>query len=160
MLASLAPGVTNLTSGGMGRSRPFDNISVSSVSVNGAASLSNDFTMDGAPNTTQDRIGFVPPGDMVQEFKIVSAAFDATVGYTPGAVINVSLKSGTNQVHGTTYFFNQNTAFNANTFFNNRDGKKKTAAYLDRWGVSVGGPLLLPKVYDGRNRTFWQYGHR
>lgn len=159
MLASLAPGVTNLTSGGMGRSRPFDNISVSSVSVNGAASLSNDFTMDGAPNTTQDRIGFVPPGDMVQEFKIVSAAFDATVGYTPGAVINVSLKSGTNQIHGTTYFFNQNTAFNANTFFNNRDGKDRIPTYLDRWGVSAGGPILLPKIYNGRNRTFWQYGY-
>jgi len=159
MLASLAPGVTNLTSGGMGRSRPFDNISVSSVSVNGGASLSNDFTMDGAPNTTQDRIGFVPPGDMVQEFKIVSAAFDATVGFAPGAVINVSLKSGTNQVHGSTYYFNQNTAFNANTFFNNRDGKARIPAYLHRWGVSAGGPVVLPKLYDGRNRTFWRYGY-
>lgn len=159
MLASLAPGVTNLTAGGMGRSRPFDNTSISQVGVNGVASLSNDFTLDGAPNTQQNRIAFPPPAELVQEFKIESAAFDASQGFTPGGVINVSLKSGTNALHGAAYYFGQNTALNANSYFNNLAGLPKTPSYLHRFGANAGGPVILPKLYDGRNRTFWTYGY-
>jgi hypothetical protein len=158
MLASLATGVTNLTQSGMGRSRPFDNSSISAVSVNGAGSLSNDFTLDGAPNTQQNKIAFPPPAELVQEFKIESASFDASQGFTPGGVINVSLKSGTNALHGSSYYFGQNTALNANSYFNNLGGLPKTTTYMHRYGANATGPVILPKLYNGRDRTFWTYG--
>ncbi len=159
MLSSLAPGVQNLSAGGMGRSRPFDNISVSQVSVSGGFQLTNEFTMDGVPNNTGNKIAFVPPGEMVQEFKIQSAPFDAAAGFSPSAVINVSTKSGTNNLHGSLYYFNQNRALMANSFFNNRAGLAKTASYEHRFGATAGGPVVIPGIYRGRNRTFWQYGY-
>jgi len=158
MLSSLAPGVMNLTSGGVGRSRPFDNQSISGFSANGAPSANNDFTLDGAPNMTRNNIAFPPPAELVQEFRIEAAAFDASQGFTPGAVINVSLKSGTNAPHGSGYYFGQNNVLNANSYFNNLGGLPKTQTYLHRLGANGSGPVFIPKVYNGKNRTFWTYG--
>jgi hypothetical protein len=159
MLSALAPGVTNLTSGGVGRSRPFDNSSISSVGVNGVANSSNDFTLDGAPNTEQNKVALPPPAEIVQEFRIESASFDASQGFTPGAVINVSLKSGTNRLHAAAYYFNQNSIFSANSYFNNLGGQPKVPTYLHRYGANASGPVFIPKLYNGRNRTFWTYGY-
>jgi len=157
MLASLAPGALNLTTGGW--TRPFDNSSPSAVAINGTRSAMNEFTMDGAPDTQRAIVAYIPPSDVVQEFKIQTATFDATVGFTPGATINVSLKSGTNQLHGTAYHFLQNPALNANKFFSNQAGLSKAVIRLNRWGTTGSGPVYLPKLYDGRNRTFWLYGY-
>jgi Carboxypeptidase regulatory-like domain/TonB dependent receptor-like, beta-barrel len=157
MLASLAPGVVNLTTGGW--TRPFDNSSPSAVAINGTRSAQNEFTMDGAPNTQRAIVAYIPPSDVVQEFKIQTATFDATVGYTPGATINISLKSGTNNLHGTAYYFHQNPALNANKFFSNQANLPKAVIRLHRWGASGSGPVNIPRLYDGRNRTFWLYGY-
>jgi len=157
MLSNLAPGVLNLSTGGW--TRPFDNSSPSSIAVNGTRTYSNEFTMDGAPNTQRDRVAYIPPSEAVQEFKIQTAIFDASLGFTAGAVVNISLKSGANALHGSAYHFLQNTALNANKFFNNRNGLPKVPIKLNRWGASVGGPLWLGKAYDGRNRTFWTYAY-
>ncbi len=157
MLATLSPGVLNLSTGGW--SRPFDNSSPSAIAVNGARSATNEFTMDGAPNTQRGNVAYIPPSEAVQEFKIQTATFDASMGYTAAAVVNVSLKSGTNAVHGSGYEFLQNTKLNANDFFNNLNGLSRTQVRLNRWGVTANGPLYLGKLYDGRNRTFWTYAY-
>ncbi|MGH9962944.1 MAG: hypothetical protein ACREBC_38490, partial [Pyrinomonadaceae bacterium] len=89
--------------------------------------------------------------------RISTANFDAAQGFATGASINVSVKSGTNQLHGTAYHFLQNPALNANRFFSNRAGENKPVVRLNRWGTSGTGPVMLPKLYDGRNKTFWTY---
>jgi hypothetical protein len=157
MLSYLAPGVMNLSTGGW--SRPFDNSSPSSLAVDGARTGTNEFTVDGAPNTQRGNVAYIPPTEAVQEFKIQTATFDASAGYTPGAVVNVSLKSGTNTLHGAAYEFLQNTALNANGFFSNLNKLPKSPVKLNRWGATVSGPLWLGKLYDGRNRTFWTYAY-
>ena len=149
-----AAGVQNLSTGAF--SRPFDT-SAGSVSVNGSRSGTNEFTLDGAPNAQGGQIAYTPPIDSVQEFKMQTATFDASTGFVPGGVMNLSLKSGTNSLHGSAWDFVQNTAFNANDFFNNRAGQPKVPVKMNRYGTSVGGPLYLGKLYDGRNRTFWMY---
>lgn len=157
MLSFLAPGVMNLSTGGW--SRPFDNSSPSSLAVDGARTGTNEFTVDGAPNTQRGNVAYIPPTEAVQEFKIQTATFDASMGYTAAAVVNVSLKSGTNAVHGSAYEFLQNTRLNANYFFNNMNGLPRPPVKLNRWGANVGGPLWLGRLYDGRNKTFWTYAY-
>jgi len=74
-----------------------------------------------------------------------------------GASINMSLKSGTNALHGQIYEFTQNPVLNANRFFRLLSGKPQFRLY--RWGGSASGPVVLPKLYNGRNRTFFMYGY-
>ncbi|MGD1101214.1 MAG: carboxypeptidase regulatory-like domain-containing protein [Terriglobia bacterium] len=157
MLWELAPGALNLASGGW--SRPFDNGSASSLAVNGTKTGATEYTMDGVPNDQTGGVAFIPPPDAVEEVKIQTATFDSSLGYTQGAVINVSLKSGTNQLHGSAHEFVQNSDLNATDFFNNMNGLPKTPIAFNRWGATVGGPVYLPRVYDGRNRTFWTYSY-
>lgn len=159
MLASMTPGVLNLSTGGW--SRPFDNSSPSAITINGSRSGANEFTLDGAPNTgaQNGNVAYTPPTAMVEEFKIQTATFDATQGYTPGAVVNISLKAGTNELHGSLHEFVQNTVLNANSFFSNKAGRSRDVNRQNRWGASGGGPVYLPGIYDGRNRTFWTYGY-
>ena len=140
MLATLSPGVLNLSTGGW--SRPFDNSSPSAIAVNGARSATNEFTMDGAPNTQRGNVAYIPPSEAVQEFKIQTATFDASMGYTAAAVVNVSLKSGTNGLHGAGYEFLQNTRLNANDFFNNLNGLARTPVRLNRWGATETGRCI------------------
>lgn len=157
MLSVLAPGVVSLVSGGW--SRPFDNAQFTNIVVSGVRTGTAEFTIDGAPNTEhyEKTVAYVPPTEAVQEFKIQTSTFDASMGFTPGALINVSLKSGTNNLHGAAWGFIQNTALNANDFFNNRNNLKKTPGNLGRWGTTLGGPLWLGKLYNGKNKLFWTY---
>jgi len=157
MLSSLAPGVLNLTTGGW--TRPFDVGSPSSIAINGTRTGSNEFMMDGAPNIQRSNVAYVPPPGVVEEFKIQTATFDASYGFTPGAAINVSLKAGTNAFHGQAYHFLQNPKLNANKFFSNKAGLPKAVIRQNRWGGSASGPVYIPKLFDGRNRTFWMYGY-
>lgn len=157
MLASLAPGVVNLTVGGW--TRPFDVWSPSAIAISGTRSGSNEFTLDGAPNIQRTAVAYVPPPGVVEEFKIQTATFDASYGFMPGAVINVSLKSGTNDLHGQVYHFVQNPVFNANKFFSNKAGLPKAVIRQNRWGVSASGPVYIPGLYGGRDKTFWLYGY-
>lgn len=159
MLSSLSPGVLNLSTGGW--SRPFDNSSPSSIAIAGSRTGQNEFTLDGAPNTTgtTGNVAYIPPAGVVEEFKIQTATFDAANGFASGAVVNVSLKSGTNNLHGQFYEFFQNPVLNANSFFNNLSGQPRANIRQHRFGANANGPLVLPKLYDGHNKTFWMYGY-
>jgi len=157
MLAQLAPGVLNLSTGGW--SRPFDVGSPSAIATDGTRTGNTEFTIDGSPNNQRTTVAYIPPADVVQEFRIATANFDAGQGFSTGAAINVSIKSGTNQLHGTAYHFLQNPVLNANRFFNNRAGLPKPVVRLNRWGASGTGPVFIPKLYDGKNRTFWTYAY-
>jgi hypothetical protein len=166
MLAMLAPGVN--FDGELTYQRPFDNGAIAEWSINGSQ-RKNEFLLDGAPNNAQaggNNIAFVPPVDAVQEFKIQSNAYDAQYGRSAGGVINVALKSGGNRLHGAIYEFARRSGWDANSFQNNSrclsvdkngqcHGAPKEGHWLDQYGVQLDGPVYIPKLYNGRNKTFF-----
>ena len=155
-MATLAPGVI-FTPESAGYVRPFDTGSPSTMSIDGTRSGSNQFMMDGAPNMQGTQVAYSPPPGVVDKFKVQAATFDASSGFMGGASINMSLKSGTNALHGQIYEFTQNPVLNADRFFRLLSGKPQFRLY--RWGGSASGPVVLPKLYNGRNRTFFMYGY-
>jgi hypothetical protein len=155
-MATLAPGVI-FTPESAGYVRPFDTSSPSTMSIDGTRSGSNQFMMDGAPNMQGTQVAYSPPPGVVEEFKVQAATFDASSGFMGGASINMSLKSGSNGLHGQVYYFMQNPVLNADKFFRLAVGKPQFRLY--RWGGSASGPLVIPKLYDGRNKTFFMYGY-
>jgi len=135
--------------------------SATEISANGSPSFTNEFEFDGVANTSvfkgQSHEAFRPPSGAVGEFKVQATPFDASVGFAMGAVVTMSSASGTNQLHGSAEYFHANNAFSAMSFFQNRNNLAKPAARDHRYDLAVGGPVWLPKVYDGRNKTFWFY---
>jgi len=130
-------------------------------SANGGIANSNEVLVDGAPATRaqMNAVGYIPPVDAVQEFKVQTNNHSAEFGRTGGAVVNMSIKSGTNQVHGTLYEFFRNKVLDANNFFANRSGQQRPPFTYNQYGGSIGGPVYIPKLYDGRNRTFFFVNH-
>src|SRR5712691_5497868 len=152
VLSRLVPGVAY--TGDLKFSRPFDNAGTSSIVADGAAG-GNEFTLDGSPNMAHGRrVAYVPPSDAVEEFKVETATYDAQQGHTAGATVNVVLKSGTNSFRGTLYEFYRSDSISANDFFLNRAGRPRAPMSYNRYGGSLGGPVLLPR-YSGKDRTFF-----
>ncbi len=131
------------------------------ITFNGQPAGTSDWTIDGSPNVQSSKsIGPMnsPPSDVVQEVKIESA-YDASVGHSSGTVVNISLKSGGNQPHGTASGFFRNPSWDANSFLANKAGQPKAPYRNKRWSATLSGPVKLPKLYDGKDRTFFTYGY-
>jgi len=158
LMAQLVPGVA-WTAPNYNSLAPFSNSAFSSFSINGSISPSADFQLDGAPNDMiyqgTHSVSYVAPVDAVAEFKVVTGAYDAQYGRNGGGVISVALKSGTNKFHGTAYEFMKRPFLDANTFANNAAGGAKNFDKLDEWGGTLGGPVWIPKVYKGTDKTFF-----
>ncbi len=122
----------------------------------GMANQSTTF-LDGSPvnggyiNIT----ALVPTQDSLQEFKVQTNNLEPEFGRFAGGVINMSTKSGSNDIHGTAWEYLRNKVLNANDFFNNKAGIGTPAFTQNQFGFNVGGPVYIPKVYDGRNKTFF-----
>jgi hypothetical protein len=158
MLSMLVAGVN--FNGNQIYQRPFDNGAIADWSINGSQNRNNEFLLDGAPNNGQaggNNIAYVPPVDSVQEFKIQTNSYDAQYGHTGGGIMNVSLKSGTNRPHGTIYEFARRDAWDANSFQNNSRGAARAGHYLDQYGFQIEGPVYIPKLYNGRDKTFFMF---
>ena len=135
--------------------RPFDNGAVSNVSMGGSRANSNNILLDGIPNMNAvSQVAFVPSPDSVQEMKVQINTYDAEFGRGAGGVINATIKSGNNQFHGSLHEFFRNDKLEANNFINNSVGEKKARQRFNLFGGTAGGPVYMPKLYDGRNRTF------
>src|SRR5262249_30308318 len=91
------------------------------------------------------------------EFKVQTNSFDAQNGFTAGSTVNVALKSGTNKLHGSIYYFDRDKSRTANNFFSNRLGIPRPDRKYYRYGGVVGGPVYVPKVYNGKDRTFFLF---
>ncbi len=131
------------------------------LSINGSRANVSQFYLDGGANSTA---GFNGPGifpslDLVQEYKVQTNNFSAEFGNTAGGVINVVSKTGTNQLHGSVYEFLRNDKLEANNFFANRGGVPIAPLRFNQFGVSAGGPIWIPKVYNGQNRTFFFFSY-
>jgi len=96
-----------------------------------------------------------PPIDAIEEFKVQTSNYNAEFGRGGGAVLNASIKSGANQVHGDVWEFLRNDKLDAADFFENANGLSKGRFRRNQFGFTVGGPLYIPKLYNGRNKTFW-----
>ncbi len=138
--------------------RPFDG------GDNGASILggtNNEVLLDGSPNTYRESTGAAntisPPPDAVGEVKIISNVYDAELGRTGGGVVSVSIKSGTNQYHGSFGWLMRNPALNANTFEANATHAPNSSFRMNEPGLEIDGPFRIPHIYDGRNRTFVTY---
>src|ERR1035437_9595675 len=157
LLATLAPGVTNTAV--RYDWTPFSNSGLSTWSINGSTTLSTGFLLDGAPNDVMYQsapsIAYVPPSDAVQEFRVVANAYDAQYGRNGGGVISMVTKGGTNQLRGTVYEYLKRPSLNATSFSNNSKGLGPDNTPLDQYGFSIGGPVFIPKVYNGKDKTFF-----
>ncbi len=159
-LVHLAPGTVNGTDMRL-RKAAFNN-APSQFSTDGSGNYGNSFTIDGVANVYSDgtspRVAFSPPQASLSEFKVQTSSFDAAIGRTAGALVNVSTKGGTNDLHGSAWWWLRHSAFDTPTLFQNRTNKKgyKLPIYRDnRYGAAAGGPVVLPKIYNGKNKTFW-----
>jgi hypothetical protein len=170
-LVLLQPGVSNQLADKPG----FGLQSNTSISVNGGRVGANNWTVDGADINDSGSNGTLlntPSIDAIQEFTLERSNYDASFGRSGGGQVLLATKSGTNLFHGSAYEFNRNTDYNANAFTNraqldllNSSGTPPTPAQLAQYGTpaehyndfgfTVGGPFWIPKVYDGRNKTFF-----
>lgn len=156
-LATLAPGITY--TGNAAFTSPTSNGNLAAFRANGATGP-NQVTLDGSPNFAIDGgVGFSPPSDAVTEFKVQTSNFDAQQGYAAGATVNVSVKGGTNEPHGSIYYFNRAKNRTASNFFSNRSGQEKPERTYHRFGGSLGGPVYIPKIYNGSDKTFFFFAY-
>ncbi|MBV9405835.1 MAG: hypothetical protein JO211_10855, partial [Acidobacteriaceae bacterium] len=135
---------------------PFDNAAAVDFSVAGSKIQTSEVLMDGSPDTTWDmRVAYNPPMDATQQVTMDVFSSDAAYGHTSAGTANQITKSGTNQFHGTLYEFDQNNAFSANNFFSNLNGKPVPTLHYNQYGVTAGAPIILPKLYNGKNKLFF-----
>jgi len=95
----------------------------------------------------------------VQEFKVNTSPYGAEFGRTGGGVVSFAIKSGTNSPHGTLHEFLRNSVLDANGFNANRANQRKPSFKRNQFGFTLGGPVWIPKAYDGRNKTFFFVGY-
>ncbi|MEZ5404008.1 MAG: TonB-dependent receptor [Bryobacteraceae bacterium] len=131
----------------------------SQISIAGGPVRGNNYLLDGVPITDSvNRAVIIPTIESVQEVKIQANTYDAEMGRTGGGVFNTYLKSGSNGLHGSAFGYMRQTEWAANSYFNNRGGLPRAEQPFRNYGGSIGGPVWIPKVYDGRNRTFFWLG--
>jgi len=154
-LATLSPGV--IPGGG------------ASPWISGGRNATSEVSIDGVSNVGPENnssilnLIYTPSVDSVQEFSVQTNSVSAEFGRLGGGVINVITKSGTNGLHLTAYEFLRNSVLDANNFFSNRAGRRPDGSQIaprgafqrNQFGGNVGGPVYIPKLYDGRNRTFY-----
>ena len=156
-LASLVPGVR----GSIGMNQlPTDVISTSSISINGAQSTTNDFLLDGAPNSAPafNQPVLYPIADTVQEFRVQTNNYSAEYGRAAGGIFDVVTKAGTNDLHFNAWEFYRNTSLTANNWFAKAAGQQVAPLGFHQYGGTAGAPVVIPHLYDGHNRTFFFFG--
>lgn len=161
-LIGLSAGVTYTGSARL--DRPFEPTHIIGYAMDGTRGNRSDLLIDGAPSTATANANeviatYVPPSDIVQEFKVQTATFDSQFGNTEGGVTSISIKSGTNDFHGTAYYWLEPGGLAANDFFGNARGQGRPFSFSNRPGFSINGPVWLPKLYDGRNKTFFLFSY-
>src|SRR5271155_3034135 len=154
-LAQLAAGVNTPQADTRG------NAASGAFSANGLRPAQNNYLLDGIDNNS-DTVDFLngtnfvvlPPVDAVQEFKVQTSDFSAEFGRSGAAVLNATIKQGTNEFHGDVWEFFRNDKLDAADFFENAGGVPKGELRQNQFGVTAGGPLFIPKVFNGKNKVF------
>ncbi|MDQ6663703.1 MAG: TonB-dependent receptor [Acidobacteriota bacterium] len=160
-LAALVPGVfmVRQTSG------VSDTFTANRFIVNGGQESTSDILLDGVTATVSHNISTIPAVSAIpsvegiQEFKIQTNAYSAEYGRSGGGLVTLVTKSGTNDLHGSAFEFLRNSVLDANNFFQNRIGHPLASFKRNQFGGSFGGPVYIPKVYNGHNKTFFFFDY-
>jgi len=127
------------------------------LTLGGGRPMSTNIMADGTNNTgvslARTIVSFTP--ETVQEFTVQTSAFSAEYGQTGGGVINATTKSGTNEFHGTALWYNRNPDFAAAPFSLATTNRSVPTLKYNQFSLAAGGPVWIPKVYNGKNKTFW-----
>jgi hypothetical protein len=143
---------------------PSGNAGFATITMGGAAQGANEILLDGVPDigtqgTTGRRPALLPPPDSVAEVKTESFNMDASAGGAGGGTVEMITKGGTNQLHGALSEYNNDSALQATAFFVNSIGGTKPKSETNQWAAVVGGPVVLPKIYNGKNRLFFFFAY-
>lgn len=163
-LIKVVPGVTPRSPGTDGFAE-ISNQTFSQLRINGGPAYGNQFFLDGVSNSAavHNEISVVPMVDAVAEFRVETNALKAEFGQTSGGVVNAVTKSGGNVFHGSLYHFLRNDALDARNAFGTqpdpRTGRIKQVLRYNHFGGTIGGPVQIPKLYNGKNRTFFFAGY-
>jgi len=154
-LAQLVPGANGALDGNqndLGRTQSLN------LSVNGQRQFDNNYRLDGVSfiDAFVNGSSFVPALDVISEVSVLSGQYSAAYGEYSGAQVNMITKSGGNQIHGSAFEYLKNDALNARSYF---DAKKPPLRY-NQFGGTIGGPIVIPKIYNGHNRTFFFFGYQ
>lgn len=140
--------------------RSFDTGGNSNFAVNGGLNKQNEVLIDGISNMRSGgNVITSPTIETIQEFKVITNSYDATYGRTGGGTVSIVTKGGTNDFHGTLFEYFQADDLNANQFELNRGGVKMPPMNVNTYGFFLGGPVFIPKFFDGRNRLFWNLSY-
>ena len=144
--------------------RPTDTGTNVLFTANGAPPATGEVSVDGVSNTVNVGRGlylspWVPSTEAVSEIKMLTGTLPAEYGRAAGIFTNIVIKSGTNNLHGSLYEYFRNSALDANLFYQRGLGQKLTPYSVNYYGGSVGGPVWIPGVYKGRNRTFFFFSY-
>ena len=152
-LALLQPGITE--------SNP-DNSGAGTFSIAGGRTDSVTFLLDGGLNNNllDNSVVFNPNPDTIAEFRVLESNYSAEYGRNGGGIISEVTKSGTNEWHGSAFEFLRNDALNANTYFNNLNGLPRNVLKRNQYGGTLGGPISVPHVVNGKNRFFFFVGYQ
>ena len=148
-LLTLIPGVS---SGGAATG-----INANQMSINGSRTLNSEFTVDGVSVVSGSTGGLtrLPSTEAIREFKVLTSGYSAEYGRTSGGSVSMVVASGTNEFHGGAYEYFRNEKMNANNFFRNLRGEKRPSDRYNQFGGKLGGPVRIPKLYNGKDRTFF-----
>ena len=156
MMAKLAPNIQQV--GNPAYMRMQDQSGSSQISFAGGPIRGNNYLLDGVPITDiNNRAIIIASLEATQEMKVQTNTYDAEIGRTGGGMFNVLLKSGTNDYHGSLGGSMRNTDWQANAFFANRSGQERVDQPNRTYYGSLGGPVWIPKIYKGKNRTFFWF---
>jgi hypothetical protein len=171
-LAVLQPGVQFGPRGGLdgagtaGGGIPIPGQTITIV-ANGQRDVNQHATLDGvvATEARVNSVPFAPSPEAMEEFKVLTGSYSAEYGFNSGAQLVMVMRSGTNQLHGSVFNFLRNEKLDAEDYFQNyflapgRPRVPKQGLRQNQFGFVLGGPVMIPKLYDGRNQTFWLFDY-
>ena len=130
--------------------------------ANGVSQVQVDYRMNGIDDNSEvfGGVSVAPVPDAIQEFKLQEGNNSAEFGQFAGSVVNAVVKSGTNRIKGDVWEYFRNEALNANDYFNKQNNKARQEYRQNQFGGTVGGPLILPKLYNGQNKTFFFFDYQ
>jgi hypothetical protein len=157
-LINFSPAVVQGSSGfGASGTNTTTNTLTNTFRINGGKATTTEVLIDGAANTTalSNQTGGIPQVDAIQEFRLLTTPYAPEYGRTSGGVVTFATRGGTSKLHFTAHNFLRNSALDANGFNANRARLPRQSLKRNQFGGTVGGPVWIPKIYDGRNKTFF-----
>lgn len=158
LLLTLTPGVTGGLNAGINTA---SQSTTNNFRINGGRGATNEILIDGAANTGtyNNQVSAMPQVDAIQEFRVNTSPYAPEFGRTGGGLVSFAMRSGTNEFHGTLHNFLRNSVLDANGFNANRARTPRRAFRRNQFGGTFGGPVLIPKLYNGKNKTFFFFAY-